>query len=57
MVTALHRADMRVTAVSEGEAEFRRGKVERVMGIEPTWPLHDPFFNQSLTDDADAACD
>ncbi len=36
-VTALHRADMRVTAVLEGEAEFRRRKVERVMGIEPTW--------------------
>ena len=35
-VTALHRADMRVTAVLEGEAEFRRRKVERVMGIEPT---------------------
>jgi hypothetical protein len=25
---------MRVTAVPEGEAEFRRRKVERVMGIE-----------------------
>ena len=35
-VTALHRADIRVTAVLEGEAEFRRRKVERVMGIEPT---------------------
>jgi hypothetical protein len=35
-VTALHRADIRVTAVLEGEAEFRRRKVERVMGIEPS---------------------
>ena len=25
-----------VTAVSDGEAEFRRRKVERLMGIEPT---------------------
>ena len=35
-VTALHREDMRVTAVLEGEADFRRRKVEQVMRIEPT---------------------
>ena len=36
-VMALHRADMRVKAVLEGEVEFRRRKVERVMGSNTCW--------------------
>jgi len=56
-VTALHRADMRVTAALERETEFRREKVVRVMGIEPTRPARYRAPDQLLTDDGGLAFD
>jgi len=31
--------------------------LERVMGIEPTWALHDPIADQSVTSRTGPACD